>query len=867
MPQWQIATALGIAFLVGLSTHVFYRRPPASLWPSLPAVFFAALIFSVGDLLANVWAENDKIRWVGMILVYTGLLTIAPSWWLFSRRFSEMVGYRKVAFRHGLSFLVAINSVLWIGLLTNPLHGLFLETNAGARSEYGPLWYATAIINYVALSSTMVVHAQGARYVNDPTIRSQSFVLVTAVGIPMALNMVYVFSPTPLPYDPTALGFALSCALFLFAVERRDLFVLERVSLPSVLDHDADPIIIVSRHNQLLYANPKAQTLFGEGKLVPGAPIGELLARVVPSFSLSDLSEGLSNDTLEHRFLGPDGSERWVVFELSRIQRTRALVAGVSLRIRDQTALHDAEMESESHFAMLEAVGLAAGEGILVKEDSGETRYVNEAFASLWGSTPNEMIELGHALQSNLGTQLSESPPMSMQRLWHGVGEPFDSSRRETCDLRTRDGRTLEVESLPVETVTGFRGRAWRMRDVTRARRESRAVIQAQKTEGLALMAGGIAHDYNNLLMSILGSTEIVREEIDAGSPLQATLADVEQAAITAADLTSQLLDYAGKSSFERENLDLSSLVRDVTSLLSVNIPKNIKVILDLPEGLPPVRGGSAQLRQVLMNFVTNASEAIEDRAGSIEVRTGTSTTPIKYFGGAVVEHGDFTGDAVHLSVQDDGMGMDAATLSKIFDPFFTTKFTGRGLGLAATLGIVTSHGGKLRIESQIGRGSRFTLILPVLDDAKIAGGATAGKTNDRRFANRRVLIVDDEPIVRTILAKHLGAFGLEVHVAEGGSEGLALLDEAELEIDLVILDITMPGLSGISTRELIRERDPALPILLASGHPEDALSRLENWNRAIDGFIQKPFRKKQLLSKVERFLDNDSLPEKPKTS
>ena len=172
----------------------------------------------------------------------------------------------------------------------------------------------------------MVVHAQGARYVNDPTIRSQSFVLVTAVGIPMALNMVYVFSPTPLPYDPTALGFALSCALFLFAVERRDLFVLERVSLPSVLDHDADPIIIVSRHNQLLYANPKAQTLFGEGKLVPGAPIGELLARVVPSFSLSDLSEGLSNDTLEHRFLGPDGSERWVVFELSRIQRTRCLL-------------------------------------------------------------------------------------------------------------------------------------------------------------------------------------------------------------------------------------------------------------------------------------------------------------------------------------------------------------------------------------------------------------------------------------------------------------------------------------------------------------------------------------------------------------
>ena len=864
MPQWQIATALGIAFLVGLSTHVFYRRPPAALWPSLPAVFFAALIFAIGDLLANFWSQNETIRWIGMVLVYTGLLAIAPAWWLFSRRFSEMVGYRKIAFKRGLSLLIGINAILWIGLLTNPIHGQFLETRAFARSEYGPLWYMTASINYVALLATMVVHARGALYVKDPTIRTQSMVLVAAVAIPMALNMAYVFSPTPLAYDPTALGFALSCALFLFAVERRDLFMLERVSLPSVLDHDADAILIVSRHHQLLYANPKAEVLFGPGTLVSGAPIGELMARLVPTFSLESLSRRTepAEDTREHRFLGPDGTERWVLLEISRIKRTRRVVAGVCLRIRDRTALRAAEMESESHIAMLEALDVATGEGILVKSDSGETRYVNDAFASLWGMTPQKMVEIGDSLQEQLAMQLSELPPVSIQRLWNRGEESFDSTRREICDLRTRDGRTLELASMPVETFTGFKGRAWRMRDVTRARRESRAVIQAQKTEGLGLMAGSIAHDYNNLLMSIMGSTEIVREALGSDSLLQRPLADVEKAAMTAADLTNQLLDYAGKASFEREELDLSTLVRDVTNLLSVNIPKDIDVSFDLPEGLPPVRGGSAQLRQVLMNFVTNAAEAIEDRAGAIAVSTGRGLPPIEAFEGTTVEHGEVSGETVYLSVKDDGMGMDAATLSKIFDPFFTTKFTGRGLGLAATLGIVTSHGGQLRIESRGGRGSKFSLILPVIEGGRAPVSQPAAKDGDRRFANRRVLICDDEPIVRKVLEKHLGAVGFEVHAAEEGSEAIALLEKSDAPFDLVILDITMPGLSGVATRERIREKDPNLPILLASGHPEDALSQLENWNRVIDGYIQKPFRKKDLLSKVEGFLSAPSVGE-----
>jgi len=854
MPQWQLATALGIAFLVGLCTHVFYRRPPAALWPALPAAFFAALIFSIGDLIAGVWADNKTVNWIGMVLVYTGLLTIAPCWWLFSRRFSEMVGYRKVALRRGLGVLVSINALLWIGLITNPLHGQFIEAQAGGRSLYGPLWYLTASINYAALGAAMIVHLRESLHVEDPTIRSQCRFLVAAVAIPMAMNMAYVFSPMPFSYDPTALGFALSCALFLFAVERRDLFMLERVSLPSVLDHDADPILIVSKHHQLLYANPKADDLFGAGALVPGAPMGELLSRVVPSFELTDPSDA-PEDAEEHRFFAPGGFQRWVVVEVSKVQRSRGVLAGLCVRIRDVTALRTAEMESESHIDLLEALDLSMGEGILVKSESGEIRYVNEAFARLWGMGTQEMTRLGNRLQVHLGTMLSEEPPMTVQRLWHKNRQTFDQTHHETSDLHASDGRTLMVESLPVETAKGFKGRAWRMRDVTQARRESRAVIQAQKTEGLGLMAGGIAHDYNNLLMSILGNTEIIREEIDANSHLQAMLSDVEEAALTAAKLTSQLLVYAGKSSFDREDLELSSLVRDVTKLLGVNISKNIEIGFDLHEELPPVRGGPAQLRQVLMNFVTNAAEAIGDRKGSIEVSTGIGAPPRSEISTAFVEHGEVEGDTVYLTVRDDGTGMDGPTLSKIFDPFFTTKFTGRGLGLAATLGIVNSHEGKLRIESQPERGSSFTLILPIYADAAASRTAAGDLPGEPKLADRCVLIVDDEPVVRTVLAKHLIAAGLEVSEAGGGNHALELLDDFANPPDLVILDITMPGISGVVTRKLMREKAPGMPILLSSGHSEDSVEQIEDWDPAIDGFLPKPFKKKQLLSKVEAFL------------
>ena len=854
MAEAQIATSLGIVLLVALSTHVFYRRPPAALWPALPLVFFSALIFSIGDLFANVWPNNSAIRLVGMLMVYTGLLTIAPGWWFFTIGFSKMVGYRKVAFRSGLPVLVAINALLWIGLVTNPWHGQFMETRPLARSEYGPLWYMTAAVNYIALCTAMFVHAREGFFVQDPTIRSQCRFLVAAVAVPMSMNMVYVFSPVALSYDPTALGYALSCLLFLFAVERRDLFVLERVSLPSVLDHDADPILIITRHQQLLYANPNAEQLFDQGELNPGAPIGELLEFSVPSFSLAEADHS-ERQGEEHLFTSQSGVQRVVLIEVSVVEKSRGVEAGLCLRMRDRTALRTALNESEEHLSLLQALDLAIGEGILFRDLSGTIRYVNDAFANLWGMSTGEMLELGQGLQDHLVPMLREALPKAGQQMWDHEDSIFDSSRTELFDISMLDGRILEVRILPITTEQGFLGRAWRMTDVTRARQESQAMIQSQKLEGLGLLAGGIAHDFNNLLMTVLGNTELAREDAHPDSPIQGALSDVETAATTAAELTSQLLAYAGKTTFITESLDLSFLVRDVAGLISVTIPKNIEIDFALEKELPLVRGGSAQLRQVLMNLLTNASDAIGAAGGKIEIGTGIGRPSPMSGASAFIEHGKISGEVVHVTVRDSGEGMNAETLTKIFDPFFTTKFAGRGLGLAATRGILDSHEGQLRIETELGVGSRFTFLLPIQEATRPSLIDADLKVGPEIFENRDVLIVDDEESIRTILKKHLSAVGFNIHLASNGEQALAKAEEVGSELSLVVLDITMPGRSGVEIWSELRKRRAELPIIMSSGHPEEALDQLEGWNPAHDGFIQKPYRNRTLLKEVAAIL------------
>jgi len=713
-------------------------------------------------------------------------------------------------------------------------------------------------VDYITMFAALGILVRGSLVVRDRVIRSQCRFLVAAALIPLTLNMFYVLSPEPLAYDPTALGFALCCLLFLFAVERRDLFVLEHVSLPEVLNADSDAVIIVSGDLRVLFANRAAKSLFAEGSLEPGAAVDTLLTDVAPSFVLSR-SLGMPQEDVarEHRFLDGQGIERWIAVAVSPVYRGRGALAGHCLRLRDGTLLRQARAVRDEHASVLEAVVHGSGEGLLVQSASGEIRYLNEAFAAIW-QLPLEMVRAwGKDIPLHVAKTLRDVPPQSFQQAWHFNVETFDGEYEGICDLMLSDGRIVEARTFPIDASQGINGRVWRLMDVTERRRDARAMIRSQKLEGLGVLAGGIAHDFNNLLVAILANAELARSEVPRHASAQVLLADVESAAMRASELTGQLLAYAGKTSFDREDLDLSSLVRDVSNLLMVSVPKGIQVGFDLAQDLPPVRAGAPEVRQIVMNLVTNAADAVGVDQGRISIETGWGKPPPVEFAEAVAVHGEPPQSGVYLRVLDTGIGMDPRTLERIFDPFFTTKFTGRGLGLAATLGILESHGGALRIETTLGTGTVFTLMLPVQNDA--LGSTSLERTGGDRVVveGRNILVVDDEPSVRSVLAKALSVEGLVVSQASNGQEALSMLATRETFPDLVILDLTMPGLSGLETLERIREQAPDLPVLLSSGYPEEALRVLSEENSPRNGFIQKPYRKARLLEEIEKLLSH----------
>src|SRR5713101_5206470 len=293
---------------------------------------------------------------------------------------------------------------------------------------------------------------------------------------------------------------------------------------------------------------------------------------------------------------------------------------------------------------------------------------------------------------------------------------------------------------------------------------------QNQKMESLGVLAGGVAHDFNNLLVGIMGNSSLMIDMLPASSPLVPLLSDIVLASQKAADLTRQMLAYAGKGRFVIEPTDLSALVQDISGLVRTAISKKVQLDLQLEPNLPPSDADPTQIQQLVMNLLINGAEAIGDKVGTVTVKTGLrevdAATLITHFTSQGIESGSF----VFLEVSDTGCGMDDATQSRIFEPFFTTKFTGRGLGLAAALGIVRGHKGALKVESEPGKGSAFEILFPMSSQALRKPQASPEEIT-RRAAPKagHILVVDDEDLVRRTAKYALERYGFTVLLSENG--------------------------------------------------------------------------------------------------
>ena len=374
----------------------------------------------------------------------------------------------------------------------------------------------------------------------------------------------------------------------------------------------------------------------------------------------------------------------------------------------------------------------------------------------------------------------------------------------------------------------------------------------AQKLESLGILAGGIAHDFNNLLTTVLGNTGLAVDELAPDSPAREHLEEIVRASRHAAELCRQMLAYSGKGTFTVRPLDLSELVAEMADMLAVSISKKVKLVYEFSRGLPPVEGDSTQIQQIVLNLITNASEAIGDEPGEIHVRTGAGEFSAAELKAGLSGPEPSPGPYVWFEVEDTGEGIDESTRSKMFDPFFTTKFTGRGLGLSTVLGIARGHDGAIAIDTGPDRGTRFRVLFP-------AGHGEPARSRpapslEPGAARGTVLLVDDEAPVRKVGRRMLEKLGYDVLTASDGREGLELFRRHAEQIACVVLDMTMPEMSGDEVFREMRGLDADVRVLLASGYDEvEATRRIDH--SIPYGFLRKPYDREELAAKLRELL------------
>ena len=544
----------------------------------------------------------------------------------------------------------------------------------------------------------------------------------------------------------------------------------------------------------------------------------------------------------------PGGAAKWLWGHASPLRDAAGRIRGAVAAFQDVTAARQrAEnrlRESEERFRntadaapVIIWLGDAEGRMIWINREAG--RFSGEPMEAHLQGGCGALVHPGdrEALQSVRRRAISERSAYQIE-----------------YRARRADGEYRDMLSTAVPRYVGadYAGYAGSIVDITDLKRRQVVDATRQKWQSLGTLAGGIAHDFNNLLGGILAQSELALGELAAGGSPYRELKTIGEVARTGAEIVRQLMIYAGKETKAGAGADVSAIVGSMLDLLKVSVSKHAALETDLTPDLPGVRADAAQVRQVVMNLVTNASDAIGDRDGVIRITTSRAAI------GPLDEAADglAPGDYVRLEVSDTGCGMSQQTQAHVFDPFFTTKSAGHGLGLAVVHGIVRAAGGAVRISSEPGRGTAFHVFLPCVGVAAgAADEATAvGKESTPLPREAAVLLVEDEEPIRQAVGKILRKRGFEVLEAETGSVALDLLRDAGRQIDVMLLDMTIPGASSREVAAEAARLRPSVPVVLTSAYSEEMVDTSAGAPQ-IRGFIRKPFRVQELIETLRSAL------------
>ena len=504
---------------------------------------------------------------------------------------------------------------------------------------------------------------------------------------------------------------------------------------------------------------------------------------------------------------------------------------------------------------------------IFARDVKGRFLFGNTALAEAYGCSVDELE--GRAFRVLHPDHAEAEVMMAHDRLVlerHGEAVTVEEA------FTDRHGRRRLMQTTKVPYVSG-EGKLPAVlgisTDISALKKEEEArrawdvqVQHTQKLESLGMMAGGVAHDFNNLLGAIIGNVELARLSLPEANTAQRPLNEVQRAAERAADLANNLLAYTGKGDVHKEHADLNALVLDMMPFVRATSARQTRFERDLAGDLPAVEIDPTQIRQVILNLLTNAAESLGEEGGTVTVSTGVRQCSAGTLSQMMFHDGAAPGDYLYVRVRDTGVGMDAATQERVLDPFFTTKFTGRGLGMAAVMGIVRSHGGALEIESALGKGSTVAAYLPVALEAAPAPAPdrveVSSDVDSLADGSGNILVIDDEEAIRSVAKRGLERIGFSVMTAGNGREGITLFRENVDDLVCVLVDLTMPEVGGADVCKMIRSIRKDLPVVLMTGYHESSVREIIADYR-LDGFIKKPFSLVYLQSTIQQAIRSRS--------
>jgi two-component system, cell cycle sensor histidine kinase and response regulator CckA len=569
---------------------------------------------------------------------------------------------------------------------------------------------------------------------------------------------------------------------------------------------------------------------------------------------------------IEHRLVCKDGTEKTIraMGEAVVDEKGKTVfLRGFTQDISDRKQAEESLQESEERFRLMMQQSPSV---IELYNLDGLQVAVNAAYENLWGFPASHTVNQFNVLESEEVKKTGLIEYVKRAYAGEEVRVPdYEFNSTGTTEGRGQ-GRTrwLSTRMYPIKDSVGkVKNIAITYEDISdnkyaeEVKRNLEVQMQqTQKLESLGVMAGGIAHDFNNILYAILGNVDLAVRAMSPEAAGREHLREIQTAARRASELTDQMLSYSGKATLAIEKIDLSGVVQEMAHLLGVSHSKKAIVKYHFGKNLPAIEADPSQLRQVVMNLITNASEAVGDESGFITVTTGVNDSTPAYLAATYVHDALPGGRYAYLEVTDTGCGMDEETQKRMFEPFFTTKFTGRGLGMAAVLGIVRAHHGAIDIDSEPGRGTTMRVLFPALDKHAQPPADETPQEEDW-VGGGTILVVDDERQVRLLQQLVLEGKGFTVLTAENGREAVNLFRGKPNEIACVLLDLTMPHMGGEDTFAELRQIRDEVPVVLVSGYSEKQLSeRVKELGFAR--FLKKPVQRKDLLDAVREALRNE---------